>query len=160
MDAHDAVLNFRDFLLGGYAAWRRSASVALEFERGFLDEAFYDWAQSNWELLVERPLCRSAEYLEIYGPGSDYEAKLHSRVFFHDAVPTHAICCVAATDRPTIDVLSGLTIDPTLCAFDRLVARVAGWHDDSPPFDHVLLRFRDTDAMVPMAVIRFELRSV
>lgn len=45
------------------------------------EEYFDDWAQANWELLVERVVCSNNESLVIYGSGSDYEAAAHSRVF-------------------------------------------------------------------------------
>ena len=90
-------MNFRQVLLAGYPAWERSATHALQADRGFLDEAFDDWAQANWELLVERPLCAVSEFLTIYGSGSDYERLRYSRVFFHDAVPTHAIVVKSTT---------------------------------------------------------------
>lgn len=79
MQAHDLVMNFRQVLLDGYPAWERAATVALNADRGFLDEAFDDWAQANWELLVERPLCGVGEFLEIYSSGSDYEQQFFSR---------------------------------------------------------------------------------
>ena len=44
------------------------------------EEYFDDWAQANWELLVERVVCSYNESLIIYGSGSDYEAAAHSGV--------------------------------------------------------------------------------
>ena len=161
MDAHEAVTNFRDFLATGHAAWIRAEKVALEADRGFLDEAFGDWAQANWELLVERPLLGSAQYLEIYGSGSDYEAQLYSRVFFHDAKFTHKIICVPARDQPTKDLLSRDPVDFTKWEFDRLVAHVGDWYDDVPPFDHVLLHRAPADtALVPIAAVQFLLLEI
>lgn len=160
MDVTHAVLNFRDHLNAGYASWLGSAQACLERDRGFLDEAFYDWAQANWELLVERPLCATGEFLEIYGAGSDYEAELYSRVFFHGAKPTHEIFCEAAHGDAVVDVLSGRSFNPSLCSFDRFVAKVDTWYDDEPPFDYVLLSVGTTEHMAPVTAIRFALRAV
>lgn len=138
MDVTETLLNFRDLLIAGYSSWRRSADLSLVHDRGYLDEAFYDWAQANWELLVERPLCATGEFLEIYASGSDYEAQLYSRVFFHHATPTHEISC-ESQKIAVIDLLSGSEFDPRDCIFDRFVARKDSWFEEKPPFDHVLL---------------------
>ena len=147
-------MNFREILIAGYTSWKRAADHALDADRGFLDEAFDDWAQANWELLVERPLCNVAEFLEIYGSGSDYETQRYSRVFFHDAIPTHAIVVRAAV--PVLDILSNTAIDVSEWAFDRLVARVGDWFENRPPFDHVLVERGPTAALIALSTVRFD----
>jgi len=148
-------MNFRQVLLAGYPAWERSATQALHMDRGFLDEAFDDWAQANWELLVERPLCAVGEFLTIYGSGSDYEQQLYSRVFFHNAAPTHAIV-VKSTNPPAIDLLKNVAIDLAGCTFERLVARADSWFEDRPPFDHVVVVRAGKPALLPLTSVRFE----
>jgi hypothetical protein len=148
-------MNFRQFLCLGHSAWNRASTIALNADRGFLDEAFDDWAQANWELLVERPLCGVGEFLEIYGSGSDYETQAYSRVFFHDATPTHSIV-VRPSGAAPIDLLSDAALDLHAWTFERLVARVEGWFQDQPPFDHVLVTQGEKRALLALSSVRFE----
>ena len=157
MDVTETILNFRDLLNAGYPSWRRSAEVSLIHDRGYLDEAFYDWAQANWELLVERSLCTTGEFLEIYAAGSDYETQIYSRVFFHNATPTHEIGCESPR-RVVVDLLSGNEFDPGACRFDRLVARKDSWFEDEPPFDQVLLLDGSTQYMASIVEVAFTKR--
>jgi hypothetical protein len=159
VDAHSLIINFRDFLVVAYPAWSRSAEIALGRNRGFLDEAFDDWAQANWELLVERPLCGPNEFLEIYGSGSDFEQQLDSRVFFHDARPTHEIR-LTSRSRATVDLLSGDTIDLTEFSLEGLVARVDAWFEPQPPFDHVLASRESRQTLVPLSELTFVCEKV
>jgi len=160
MNLNDTVLNFRAFLSAGFATWHRSAVVALDKDRGFLDEAFYDWAQANWELIVERALCDRNEFLDIYAAGSDYECQLYSRVFFHDAMPTHEVFCEPADGTTVVDILTGKTFQPSACRFDRFVAKVDGWYEDQPPFDHVLLEDEDMQYLAAASAVTFGLRTI
>jgi hypothetical protein len=134
-----ALQNFRAFLCAAYPQWKAVAAQVLATETGTdLDDAFCDWAQANWELLVERPLCEAPNLLNIYSAGSDYEDAAHSRVFFHAELPTHDIVCVMK-GQTVIDHLTGSPVDLSGFLFDKFVARVDTWYEDVPPFDHVLL---------------------
>ena len=95
MNVNETINNYREFINNGYSNWLNSAQTSLQEHGEFLDENFCDWAQANWELLVERTICKSGQFLEIYGSGSDYEAGLHARVFFRDKLPTHRIRCIS-----------------------------------------------------------------
>jgi hypothetical protein len=159
VDAHALIMNFRDFLLVAHPAWARSAEVALSRDRGFLDEAFDDWAQANWELLVERALCGPNEFLEVYGSGSDFEQQMHSRVFFQDAHATHAIR-FNSRGQAIVDLLSGETIDLAEFRFEGFVAQAATWFEPRPPFDHVLASRRSTQALVPLSRVTFVCEKV
>jgi hypothetical protein len=159
MDAHALLINFRNFLVVAYPAWAHSAEIALGRVRGFLDEAFYDWAQANWELLVERALCDTDEFLEVYGSGSDFEQQMHSRVFFHDAHATHAIR-LRSRGQPIVDLLSGDTIDLVDFEFEGFVAQAATWFEPRPPFDHVLASHRSRQALVPLSDVSFVCETV
>ena len=101
------------------------------------DGYFYDWAQASWELLVERIVCSPNESFVIYGSGSDYEADIHSRVFFHKAEATHEIICLSKSTA--IDSISGAEVDLTMFDFDAFVSINEEWFDISPPFNHILL---------------------
>ncbi|HEY5956510.1 MAG TPA: hypothetical protein VIV60_08160 [Polyangiaceae bacterium] len=159
MNAHQAVMNFRDFLCAAYQTWFKSAQFPpLPGTSDFLD-AFDDWAQANWELLVERHLCRHRDFLVIYGAGSDYEEDRHSRVFFHDALPTQEVVCQASGTVAPVDILTDTQVNVTICQFDRFVSLDGSWYASTPPFDHVLLKHGTTEYVVPIAAVQFVLRS-
>ena len=162
MTPDDAVRNFRDALIVGYASWHRSVLAALTHERGFLDEAFGDWAQALWELLVERALLDREQYLEIYRAGSDYEVALHSRVFFHSAQPTHSVCVCGAQTLLVTDVLSGTPVNPADLEFDGFMAFTGTWFEETPPFDHVLLTSGRQGGvfLVPAEEVRFVMKAL
>lgn len=135
--------NFIRFLNTNYQLVTQSyemLKLKAEKEKFFLvsfEEYFYDWAQANWELLVERVVCSPNESFVVYGSGSDYEAARHSRVFFHKAEPTHEIICVAKST--VLDWISEAEVDLTKFDFDAFVSIYEKWFDISPPFDHILL---------------------
>ena len=160
MDVHTVVLNFRDLLVRAYPNWRCGADEALHHDRGYLDEAFGDWAQANWELLVERVLCHPKQFLNIYGSGSDYELAAHSRVFFHDATPTHKVIC--RSTGVSHDLLSDSDIELDDWAFDKFVCFTNNWFDESPPFDHALLSGRKSNdpAVIQITNILFGIREM
>jgi hypothetical protein len=159
MTPDDAVRNFRDFLSAGYPQWRVAADLVMARESlPGLGDVFDDWAQANWELPVERTLCGVGEFLGIYGDGSDYEAAAHSRVFFHDELPTHELVC-DATGESVVDQISGAPVTLEGCSFDRLVANVGTWFADVPPFDHVLLYRGEDPILVRLSEVRFALQS-
>ena len=159
MDVTTLILNFQEFLNAGYANWHKSARTALTNDNGFLDESLQDWAQANWELLVERPLCEPGQYLEIYSSGSDYEMQLHARVFFHEARPTHEIRCELVAGASNVDLLTTREIEPLECSFDRFVATDGTWFSDQPPFDKVLLVNGECQHMLPVSSVRFLLQE-
>jgi|GEM_PF-607870 hypothetical protein len=154
VDVNQTLSNFRDMLNAGYPSWRRSAEAQVTTERRPLDEIFSDWTQAIWELLVERTLCPPGEFLQLYDSGSDYEEAGYSRVFFHDAGPTHELVCESAAGT-VVDVLSGAEFHPDACVFERFVANIGEWFADEPPFDHVLLRSGNTLYMTSIADVVF-----
>ena len=100
------------------------------------DEFFDDWAQANWELLVERIVCSPNETISVYGSGSDYEAAEYSRVFFHNAKITHEIACISDNAK---DWITGELVDLSKFQFESFVSVTQGWFQVSAPFDHILL---------------------
>jgi hypothetical protein len=110
--------------------------------------------------LVERSLCRPGEFLEIYGSGSDYEAAIHSRVFFHSAPPTHRIVCTTINDEPARDLLSERGVIPSQCSFDGFATPSGEWFEAVPPFDHVVLELGDEVYVVPVSAVTFELNRL
>ena len=158
MTPTEALLNFRIFLSDAYPRWLAAASVAGEIDDVALEAMFDDWAQANWELLVERTLCKPGQFLELYGSGSDYEEAQYSRVFFRDASPTHDVLCEPASAAPT-DQLSGFAVELTGAVFDRVVARSGSWYANLPPFDHVLLQRGEQTLLVRVDEVSFALRE-
>ena len=153
-----AIDNFRDHLIDGFVSLQ-SAYNAYKVEAEYrandfpvsFEDFFHDWAQANWELLVERLICGPAESLVIYGAGSDYEAGAHSRVFFHDLTPTHEVACIGIGE--TIDVLRSEAFDITVFGFEGFVSLSDGQYDFSPPFDHILLSERQAVGRNYMQVV-------
>jgi hypothetical protein len=128
------------------------------------DEYFYDWAPASWELLVERVVCSPNESFVIYGPGSDYEADRHCRVFFHEAEATHEIICLSKSSA--IDHISGKEVDLTMFNFDAFVSANEGWFDISPPFNHILLTEKGAmggdyvQVVVPIGQVNFRAQKI
>jgi hypothetical protein len=127
-------VNF-DLIEKSYEAHKLEAELNDYFLISFSDY-FDDWAQANWELLVERVVCSSKESIEIYGSGSDYEAAAHNRVFFQKAQATHDVVCSSSC---AIDWISKAEIDLSNFQFDCFVSISGEWFQELPPFDHVLL---------------------
>ncbi|OAJ93108.1 hypothetical protein [Vibrio bivalvicida] len=111
---------------------KRTNGYADSFE-----EYFDDWAQANWELLVERVVCRYDEFLVSYGNGSDYESMLHDRVFFHNAEPTHKVVC--SSKNEIVDYLSGEIVELSDYEFECFVSAHDKIYSITPPFEHILL---------------------
>lgn len=162
-DADKLIREFSTFLSSAYSFWRAGADLVLDADKGYLDESFNDWAQANWELLVERPLLGTRQYLEIYSSGSDYEMSIHSRVFFHEAVATHHVGIAPEQGGELSDVLNDRKVLPTDFRFERFVAMKDGFYDDIPPFDHVLLlhpeKGFDDVAVIHQSRIRFTIEQ-
>ena len=127
------------------------------------EDYFHDWAQANWELLVERIVCSSQEGLGIYGSGSDYELATHSRVFFHSLKPTHEVICIS--QHKVIDVIENELVDLDLYEFECFVSVGAGWFKITPPFDHVLLNERGVygggyrQVVIPLEKVEFSIKK-
>lgn len=140
---NSCIANFISYLNINYQLVNQSYEMHkfyAEHEKLFLvsfEEYFDDWAQANWELLVERVVCSTNESFVIYGSGSDYEAAAHSRVFFHNIEATHKIICIAKST--VVDRLSKSEVDLTKFDFEAFVTFDGRWFNMAPPFDHVLL---------------------
>jgi hypothetical protein len=80
-------------------------------------------------------VCSNQETLTVYGYGSDYEAALHSRVFFHKANATHEVRCIS---EKAIDWITDEVVDLSQFEFEGFVSVANDWFEVSPPFDHIL----------------------
>ncbi|WP_417446811.1 hypothetical protein [Kangiella sp.] len=170
MPLNTVINNFIVFLNANYQLITESFEIyklKAEKENFFLvsfEEYFYDWAQANWELLVERVVCSPNESFVVYGSGSDYEAAGHSRVFFHKAEPTHKVICAAKSE--VIDLLSEAEVDLAQFDFYSFVSIDGGWFDISPPFDHILLTEKDAHGgdyqqiVIPFDQVNFYVKKI
>ena len=160
MDANATISNFRDAILVSFDNWQIAMNALSETDQAVLSESFGDLAQVHWELFVEQILCQPNQFLEIYGSGSDLESAAHSRVFFHDATPTHEIVCRARCKQR--DFLSGNDIDVNQWHFDRFVSFENNWYAESPPFDHLLLSNGTSGdvAVVSLSDLSFEMTKL
>ena len=137
----DVMRRFAQFLS---ASWDAANTVASSMERFDSTELMSDWAQANWELLVETPFreltgCLEAN-LEPYGEGADCN-EASSRVWSPGGLPTHRVECRPAHGAPMLDLLTGSTLDATAVpvVFDHFaIESEHGWHEQAPPFDCVL----------------------
>lgn len=132
-----------------YATHKLKAEQNNYFLVSFSDY-FDDWAQANWELLVERVVCSSQESVEIYGSGSDYEAATHSRVFFQKTQATHEIVCNSSR---AIDWIPKTEIDLSNFEFDSFVSISGQWFQELLPFDHILFTEKGAVGSVYIRVV-------
>ena len=121
-----------------------------------------DWAQANWEFLVESALSwEEAVYLEVYGDGADCNGA-SSRVWCPDAVPTHQVRCFPVDGVPLIDLLSGESrVYGDGVPLDRFVSITSsGWYDLAPPLDHVLVVEDGVERVFQASRVRFALSDL
>ena len=74
---------------------------------GWDQSVVYDWAQANWEMIVEAGLSRDGPItLDVYGPGADCNGG-SSRVWRPEAEPSHLVVCRPARNCAPADALTG-----------------------------------------------------
>jgi hypothetical protein len=127
------------------------------------DEILADWAQANWELLVET-YCKevageSKVFLEPYGEGAECNSP-SSRVWLPNATPTHRVVCRPVSGENMHDILTGSEVEATTgnVVFDQFAARTEqGWYEVAPPFDCALGYLDEREVLIPIAQISFSL---
>ncbi len=122
-----------------------------------------DWAQANWEAIVEAAVSTGQVFVEPYGDGADCNA-VGSRVWMPGVRSTHAVSCYPVVGRRAVDRLmgeeitfpdGGLLVDRFACPTEE------GWYSERPPFDHVLTRSAgEREALFRLSEVGFTLRSV
>lgn len=159
----DGVMStFVQFLNASWdSAWRAANLMKHVEPAGFMA----DWAQANWELLVETPFRENAgfggAFLEPYGEGAECN-DLSSRVWLPQALPSHRIVCRPRGRTPMIDLLAGRNVDaePPL-VFDHFAARsVRGWHELARPFDCVLGYQGEQEVLVKIDEVSFSAEPI
>lgn len=122
-----------------------------------------DWAQANWEAIVEAAVSEGHLYIEPYGDGADCNS-IGSRVWMPGAKSTHVVSCYPLAGISVVDRLlgqdvtfpgEGLPVDRFACLTDE------GWYEERPPFDHVLTILPGgREALFLASDMRFALRPV
>lgn len=158
-----AIRTYAQFL---NASWDSVCTVAGTMEDVEPAEFMADWAQGNWELLVETAFREKAgfgnAYLEPYGEGADCN-DASSRVWLPRALASHRVVCRARKSVPTIDLLTGRDIDVTRgpVVFDRFATGSdRGWYEEAPPFDCVLAYHGEHEVLLKVDEISFVVEAI
>lgn len=134
MNVTKELRGFRDFL---EASW---PIVSIFIHR---ESEVNDWMQANWELLVERQVCKNqGEFLEIYADGADINGA-NSRVSLPGASPSHRIEVRPVSNNTVLDKLSNKGINPVRLTFDGFVSWDGKHYSFEPSFHFVLLSDKD-----------------
>ena len=147
------------FVAAVSAAWPAVTTLLGTSERSARNALIDDWLQAMWEMLVEAslPTAGGLMFLEVYGEGADCNPR-SSRVHLPEASPTHAIRCSPVSGADVADALTRKVIDwpDEGLVVDRFVRLDgAGWYDEAPPFDHVLVSTGGYDAVLPTEDLDF-----
>lgn len=143
------------------ASWDAASAVASMMEQVERTEFMSDWAQANWELLVETPFRELSGfgegYLEPYEEGADCN-DASSRVWRPDTLATHRVVCRVAEGVLVLDLLTGRSVDTTEVpvVFDHFAIKSKlGWYKQAPPFDCVLGYQDDQEVLIRIDQISF-----
>jgi hypothetical protein len=154
----EIMLRFAGFLR---ISWEAAHGAGRALEHVKSDELMSDWAQANWELLVETPFRElvgfGSAFLEPYGEGADCN-QASSRVWNPDALLTHRIICRPRDGASIRDLLANAPVDVTASpvVFDHFAARAKdGWYEQAPPFDCVLGYHNDREVLISLDQVSF-----
>lgn len=160
---NDMMRRFAHFLS---ASWNAASAAATQMAEVEPSEFMSDWAQANWEILVETPFRElvgfGEAYLEPYGEGADCNAG-SSRVWNPDALATHRLACRAIDGVPMFDLLTGRSVDATEIPvlFDHFAIKSErGWHEQVPPFDCILAHQNRQEVLFRLDEVYFALERV
>ena len=154
----DAALDV--FLTVLRSSWE-SVRSGLVDSAGWDESVLNDWAQANWEMIVEAALSREGRVvLDVYATGADCNDR-SSRVWRPELLPTHAIACRSTRhDGVVRDLLTGQDIESPSTGL-RLTEFVAltpdGWYAAQPPFDNALVDCRGVELVVSLSDVSFVL---
>jgi hypothetical protein len=143
------------------ASWDAASATAIRLNEVESTELMSDWAQANWEVLVETPFREfigfGDAYLDPYGEGADCN-DASSRVWRPDAVPTYRVVCRSAEGTSMRDLLTGRSVDAAHgpVVFDHFATNSAnGWHEQATPFDCVLCYQDDQEILLRLDEVIF-----
>ena len=155
IDLNYAILTFHKLLC---VLWG-DLKVYVDFDSGFTPRE--DWAQSNWEMLVEYVLQTSDEavYLEVYGDGADCNG-VSSRVTSPEKLSTHAVFFRSRLSLP-INYLSGVSLNPgNEYKFERFVSLEEGWFFENPPFNYVMAMSGKEYVVLKLDEVDFSVKKI
>lgn len=128
---------------------------------GWDESVLNDWAQANWEMIVEAALSQEQRVvLDVYAAGADCNER-SSRVWRPELLPTHTIAC--RTIRPDGVVRDRLTDQDIempsagLCLSEFVALSQDGWYRAEPPFDHALVDSDGVEVVVSLSDVEFVL---
>jgi hypothetical protein len=142
------------------ASWDAAWTNATLMKHVNPSEFMADWAQSNWELLVETAVRETFAdgqgYLEVYGEGADCN-DASSRVWRPQVLPTHRVMCRARENTMVVDLLTGRRLGASQSfIFDHFAARSGGgWYMQTPPFDCVLGYLDTREVLISIEAVSF-----
>jgi hypothetical protein len=143
-------------------SWPAMTELANRMVTRDTTEVLADWAQANWEMIVEAALSTNQlVFTEPYGEGADCNSR-SSRVWKPDADATHIVHCISQHGGSVTDVLSGqlMQLPDGGLPFERFVSRTPnGWYLECPPFDHALL-FHERETLIALDEVRFVLMKI
>ena len=120
------------------ASWNAALAAAGALDGVESTDFMADWAQANWEILVETAFRESVgfgkAYLEFYGEGADC-SEASSCVWSPRAIPTHRILCQTLKSAVMLDLLTGRLVDASEgpVVFDRFAVKSErGWYKEAP----------------------------
>ena len=162
MDA--ALRHFAEFLRLNWTGVQASAQSLKAIDT---NELVADWAQANWELLVEPHLreqvASDESFLEPYGDGAECNGS-SSRVWLPDAMPTYRIVCRQRGGDGLHDVLTDRVLEPPLgviVLFEQFATRAdGGWYKIDVPFDCVLGYLGEQEVLIPLDQVAFFAESI
>ncbi|MBV6644933.1 MAG: hypothetical protein KI790_05770 [Cyclobacteriaceae bacterium] len=159
MELDKAIKLFSSFL---NVVWPVIQPLLKERDYTSDEESINDWLQSNWELLVERKVLNSNEYLEAYGDGADFNGA-SSRITDIDSLPTHRIIVRSLSGNTLVDVLNDEKVQVNInLVFDGLVGFENGFYTNKPNFNYVLLKDEDNgvERVVLLDDVNFEIQKL
>ena len=153
----DAIRAFAEVLRSNWA----SVKAVGESSPGRDAEEFAsDWAQANWEMVVEAAISSDAAiYLEPYGEGADCN-EVGSRVWRPGQSSTHEIRCSPRLNLALFDQLleEQFPTPQQGILFDQFVTiNSDGWYAKTPPFDYALCTLDGKERVVELASVNFVL---
>jgi hypothetical protein len=153
-----------DGVLRSFADFLRHAAPVVGPLSGQADDPGYwnDWAQANWEALVEAMLPRDlTARLRVYGDGAVCNGH-RSRILAPRLAETHVIVCRPRGDLRPRDLLGDTVVHPDTprLIFDRFVTIDGDRAVEAPPFDCVRVLTPDEHGLVlPIDAVTFHLFS-
>ncbi|MFA7325896.1 MAG: hypothetical protein WC121_04470 [Candidatus Kapaibacterium sp.] len=135
MNIQIAMNIFREFL---NKTWDLVNPLIIERYYSFTDEDSYsDWIEANWELLIEKKLLNSDEFLVEYGSGADIYGD-SGRITELSGKPTHKVVINSLNGNEVYDYLNKKFITLNNNTFVEFVSFRSGYYFRNPDFNFIL----------------------